>query len=774
VGDWARFKLLLAAPVNGASLAVVRVAIGLVMALEAHSLCRPSAMMQGHIPLERYFTGPDIKFHLPYEMLGWLPLLPAPWIHALVGILALAGVSMALGFCYRASAVTVFLAWGYLFAVESTRTYWQSYYYVELLFTFLLIGMPAARRYSIDAWLARRQNLPRTVPYWTVFLLRGQLVIAYFYAGVSKLNLDWLLDAAPLRWNLADAHVATDLQPHLTAAQLDLVQGILHNATFAYFIAYAGVAFDLSIGFLLLIRRTRIFAMLLLVLFHATNHFVIYDNIDWFPLVGVTTALIFLDPDWPERLWSWLRRPRLATPDWSWLAAGTILFPVIGASLGWKSKPSRPFEDTAERGQVGRCAAPFVVVWLVWQTLMPLRHYLIPGDGRFTYEGLSFSWRLKADDHRALSVQVFVEDRAILARDDTGRMRIDWNQWHGERVLYRRITPGRINWQQLPEIVVLLEPLIGERVVYNPLAGSSAPRTEAESRERVRRIWQEFYGRQPQIVGPTALPQVLTSISARLAAAGLHEQSARLGDLVARAQQPDQNELETRRTHHAMRALLNDLRSRDEHGEMMADLQGLDPFALEGEIHRPSPFLLIEDAPLFAGSGASPRQVNRAAWKNGRDTGQRSPMDVYTGGEPLVVYMGDIGGDARHALPQACILDSQDHPERPPYIWWNSLRDLSPSKFMHISNQAFYLRRYARRIASLWEKDYARRPAVHAKTAVSLNGRPYQLLVDPVADLATVPVTRFGHNAWIRDMEMPRIPREALMERTANRSTDIR
>src|SRR5256885_5292133 len=123
--------------------------------------------------------------------------------------------------------------------------------------------MPAALRFSVDAWLGRGRELPRTVPYLAVLLLRGQLLIAYFYAGVAKLNADWLLDAAPLRWDLREPHVTAGFEPFLSPAQLDFVTGILHSARFAYFLCYAGVIFDLSIGFLLLIRRTRIFAMIL-------------------------------------------------------------------------------------------------------------------------------------------------------------------------------------------------------------------------------------------------------------------------------------------------------------------------------------------------------------------------------------------------------------------------------------------------------------------------------------------------------------------------------
>jgi hypothetical protein len=66
-------------------------------------------------------------------------------------------------------------------------------------------------------------------------------------------------------------------------------------------------------------------------------------------------------------------------------------------------------------------------------------------------------------------------------------------------------------------------------------------------------------------------------------------------------------------------------------------------------------------------------------------------------------------------------------------------------------------------VASLWEQEYGRRPKVHALTTeMSLNGRPHQLLVDPSADLASVPASWFRHNSWIKDLEMPRIPRDAL------------
>src|ERR1041385_5645732 len=97
-GRWVWFKSLLERPMSSASLAAFRFAVGLVMTLEAYSLCQPNpeAISSGGSPLETYYTGPGVQIHFPYAAFDWLPLLPTPWIHVIVGALALAGATMAL------------------------------------------------------------------------------------------------------------------------------------------------------------------------------------------------------------------------------------------------------------------------------------------------------------------------------------------------------------------------------------------------------------------------------------------------------------------------------------------------------------------------------------------------------------------------------------------------------------------------------------------------------------------------------------------------------
>jgi vitamin K-dependent gamma-carboxylase len=757
-----RLFALLGQPVSGASLAVVRIAVGLVMMLEVHSLWHPSDMISGMIPLDTYYVGADIRFHFPLAGFGWLPFFPPGVMRLLTWVLAGAGLLMAVGLWYRLASIVVLLVWSYLFVIESTRNYYQSYYYIELLFVLLLPWMPAARRFSLDAWLARGNQAPRTVPFWTVFLLRGQLVIMYFYGGVAKLNADWLLDAVPLRWRLHEPHVTALFDAHLSPAHAAWVGGVFHSLATAYFLSWAGALFDLSIGFLLLVRRTRIFGLLLMLFFHAINHFVIYDNIDWYPLVGATTASIFLDPDWPERLENWLKRPRIARPDWKWFGIGGIVFPLVGAALGWRLNPTPLPNPPEDWSRPSRWCLGFIGAWLCWQALMPLRQYLIAGDARITYEGLSFSWRLKTDEHYARRAQLFVHDPALIS-DQAGRdNNVQWGAWHGDRAIYRRLNPGHIDWAALPEILAIAEPIVGERIIYNPLSAGKAVRTEREARDQVKTVWLATYGREPRRVGvASALSRALQSVAAGLQSGGQSTEARQMAALAAQARAIDQLQVPapvSAQKREVIHDFLQDLQDRDPNGALAVCLASIFPFALEGEPPRGAPFLVIDDPLLFGTAGLEKFKLHPGAWKTPANTPRES-----NGGSPLVIYTPAAGPEELNDfLPKACLFDYQDYPGKPPMIWWNTLSDATVSKFDHISNHPFYLRRYARRVADLWETEYGRRPAVTAITGVSLNHRPYQPIVDPKADLASVPVAWFGHNAWVRDLEMARIPRANL------------
>lgn len=105
--SWGR-ALRLDRAVSAESLAFFRIAVGLVMLLEAVSLFLPSESSGGRSHLEVYYAGREVTFHLPYAGFGWLPLLPSPWIQGVGVVLGLGAIGMGLGFRYRASALLTF------------------------------------------------------------------------------------------------------------------------------------------------------------------------------------------------------------------------------------------------------------------------------------------------------------------------------------------------------------------------------------------------------------------------------------------------------------------------------------------------------------------------------------------------------------------------------------------------------------------------------------------------------------------------------------------
>jgi hypothetical protein len=143
--------------------AVATLARQKLLLLEAISLFLPSESSGGRSHLEVYYAGREVTFHLPYAGFGWLPLLPSPWIQGVGVLLGLGAVGLGLGFHYRISALLTFLAWAYLYAVESTRTYWMSYYYLELLVLFLMPFLPAAARFSVDEFRFRPGGEPHSL-----------------------------------------------------------------------------------------------------------------------------------------------------------------------------------------------------------------------------------------------------------------------------------------------------------------------------------------------------------------------------------------------------------------------------------------------------------------------------------------------------------------------------------------------------------------------------------------------------------------------------------
>ena len=336
-------------PIDGASLAVLRWMFGWLMFIDALRYLRFGWVKE-------YYIEPN--FHFTYFGFSYVQPLPAPLMYALFLVVAAAGFAMALGFFYRWSGALFTLLFSYIFLLD--KAHYLNHFYVIILMAALLTATPAHRLWSLDADAGR---VPKSdwIPTWPVWLIRAQLVVIYVYAGIAKLNADWFAGQPLDMW--LDSH-----------ADLPVIGPVIAGHTFALIASYSGLAIDLILGPLLLVRRARVPALLLMAGFHLANAFLF--SIGIFPWMMLGANLIFLDADWPRRL------PRFFNH-------------IVNVKV---LREREPEPTSAMPPPLGRWGLWLVGLWMTAQLLIPLRHYLYPGDVAWTEEGHRFSWRMKLRD----------------------------------------------------------------------------------------------------------------------------------------------------------------------------------------------------------------------------------------------------------------------------------------------------------------------------------------------------------------------------------------
>ena len=339
-------------PVDGASLAVFRIIFGTIMLVE---VLRYSSHEWEWV--RAYYIDPI--FHFTYYGFGWVKPWPGNgmyWHFVLIGI---ASVGVMLGAWYRFSAVLLFATFTYVFLLD--QAYYLNHFYMICLLSLLMIFIPAHRLLSIDAWLrpAKRSD---DVPAWTRWLLLAQLSIVYFYAGVAKLNGDWI-HGEPMRSWLAE-RVDTPLIGRFFMEEWVV---LLFN--------YGGLAFDLFIVPLLLWKRTRLVAFLWVMAFHMLN--MVLFNIGIFPWLMLLATLLFFPPNWPR-----------------------VVF------KRWRRVCKEPL---AIQPRFPRLTVGLIAAYMIIQLAVPLRHLVHHGSVHWTEEGHRFSWHMKLRDKQA-TARFFVTD----------------------------------------------------------------------------------------------------------------------------------------------------------------------------------------------------------------------------------------------------------------------------------------------------------------------------------------------------------------------------
>ena len=311
----------------------------------------------------RYFVEPTVNF--TYYGFSWVKPWPGRGMYIHFFVLGVAAACVMVGFFYHVAAPVFFLAFTYSFLLDQTR--YLNHLYLVCLISFLMCFLPAERAFSIDALLRPRIH-SAVIPAWTLWLLRAQVGIPYFYGGIAKLNSDWIHGGEPMR---------TWLRP---LTRIPAFGRIFAADWVVYSFVFGGLMLDLLVVPLLMWRRTRPFAFAAAIAFNLINA-VIFE-IGIFPWLMLGALLIYFPPDLIRRF------------------ARAFMSP--GEAIGKVELSQEAIPDTISEG--GSCGLSFasqklitgvLAAYLAVQLVLPLRHYLYPGDVSWTEEGHNFAWHMK-------------------------------------------------------------------------------------------------------------------------------------------------------------------------------------------------------------------------------------------------------------------------------------------------------------------------------------------------------------------------------------------
>ena len=337
-------KTWLNTPLNILPLIIFRIGFGVLMFSSTVRF-----IVRGWV--SEFYLVPQV--HFTYLGFGWVRPLPSAWMYAVVGLIALFSLLVALGLFYRVSITGFFLLFTYVELID--KTYYLNHYYFISLLSFLLIFLPLHRAFSLDVRLGLVEKASHT-PAWTIYAVRAQLALVYLFAGIAKLEPDWLFRVMPLQTWLR------------TNTDLPLIGPLFDYSWVAFAMSWAGLLFDLSIPFLLLWWRTRPLAYLAVVAFHVFT--ALLFPIGMFPWIMMTATLIFFSEKDYRRVARWLN---LSSPN-------------TRAPPHRTAHPNNLFTIT------------LLTLFFTFQLVTPLRHLAYPGNPLWTEEGFRFSWRVMLVD----------------------------------------------------------------------------------------------------------------------------------------------------------------------------------------------------------------------------------------------------------------------------------------------------------------------------------------------------------------------------------------
>ncbi len=401
---------------NPTPLVFLRISLGLLFAASALRF-----WTSGWI--DALFVVPTVRF--PYAGFEWVTEPGVLGIRLLFATIGLSGLAVALGWRYRIATIVLFVSFTWVELID--RTTYLNHYYLMSLLAGILIFLPLHRSCSLDARAGRVPTLAG-FPRWMRAWVQIQIGIVYTFAGLAKVNADWLVRGEPLHTWLTGIGGGGE--------------SILSDPRLAIAMSWGGALYDLGIPWLLAFQPTRRFAFLAVVGFHTTVGLLFPIGV--FPVLMIVLATVFFeprsqnssqlvcdpggrargsagrgtpadskssgsDPGGPARALG--AQQGRKSPEGLDLEPGwpqPAPFQVEGDGLGVFDEPSHSAgrngakepsirargSPSARIGGVGSGTMVFAGFWILLQIAIPMRGLFAAESVNWTEQGYRFSWRV--------------------------------------------------------------------------------------------------------------------------------------------------------------------------------------------------------------------------------------------------------------------------------------------------------------------------------------------------------------------------------------------
>ncbi|CAH2274889.1 vitamin K-dependent gamma-carboxylase [Pelobates cultripes] len=325
----------------------------------------------------KYLDGLDV---CRFPLFNFLQPLTLDWMYLTYVIMLLGALGITLGCFYRLSCLLFLLPYWYVFFLDKTS--WNNHSYLYGLIGFQLTLLNANRYWSIDGFLNPRKRNAH-VPLWNYTLLRTQIFIVYFIAGIKKLDADWV-----------EGYSMGSLSRHWLFDPFKLIMS--EEMTSLVIVHWGGLILDLTAGYLLFFDVTRPAALFFVSYFHCMNSQLF--SIGMFSYTMLATSPLFCYPDWPRRLVA------KSSSCLHWLLPATQP-PQESAACVYPGRKGK--SQSRLRHKIG---AAFTVLYIIEQLFLPYSHFITQGYNNWTNGLYGYSWDMMVHSRSHQHVKITYKD----------------------------------------------------------------------------------------------------------------------------------------------------------------------------------------------------------------------------------------------------------------------------------------------------------------------------------------------------------------------------